>query len=263
MSNDFSDVTEIAGTAVSQEQIDRLVSRYFWAAAHCSGKDVVEAACGTGSGLGVLASTSRTLEAGDYSLSILDVARRHYGDRIPLRQFDAQQLPFEDRSKEVILLFEAIYYLPDPKCFFAECARVLCPGGKVLITTANKDLWDFHPSPYSHRYFNIPELKADLDRHGFDCEAFGFQSIARSPLRQRMLRPLKRLASTSGLMPKTMRGKRWLKRLVFGSQVPMPAEINSSTGTYVPPTRIATDQVDRIHKVLYCAATRRSTGRVA
>jgi ubiquinone/menaquinone biosynthesis C-methylase UbiE len=263
MSNNFADVTEIAGTAVSREQIDRLVSRYFWAAQYCSDKDVVEAACGTGAGLGVLASISRTLEAGDYSSSILDVVRGHYCERIPLHQFDAQQLPFEDGSKDVIILFEAIYYLPDPTRFFMECARVVRPGGKVLITTANKDLWDFHPSPYSHWYFNGPELKRHFDRHSFDCEVFGFQSTVQSPLRQRILRPVKRAASISGLMPKTMRGKRWLKRLVFGSQVPMPVEISASTAPYVPPTKIPTHQIDRIHKVLYCAATRRPTRGIA
>jgi len=39
----------------------------------------------------------------------------------------------------VIILFEAIYYIPDAEKFVEECARVLRLGGKVLIATANKD----------------------------------------------------------------------------------------------------------------------------
>ena len=41
--NDYVSVTEIAGDEVTQEQIDRLCNRYYWAGQCCSGKDVVEA----------------------------------------------------------------------------------------------------------------------------------------------------------------------------------------------------------------------------
>jgi hypothetical protein len=46
MDNDYVSVTEIAGDEVTQEQINRLCNRYYWACLHCSGKDVVEVACG-------------------------------------------------------------------------------------------------------------------------------------------------------------------------------------------------------------------------
>jgi SAM-dependent methyltransferase len=258
MQTDFVEVTEISGQPVSSEQIDRLVSRYFWAAGFCPGKDVLEVGCGVGPGLGLLGSRARTFEAGDYSDAILQIARRYYGDRIRLRQLDAQQMPFANASKDVIILFEAIYSVPDPELFVAECARVLRPGGKVLITTANKDLWDFHPSVHSHRYFGVPELCSLLDRRGFDCQLFGFQRIDVAPLRQRLLRPLKRAAVASGLMPKTMSGKRWLKRFVFGRERPMPAEIDSTTGPYIEPAPIASDRIDRLHKIIYCAGTLRT-----
>jgi len=52
-----------------------------------------------------LSGIARSFEAGDYSDEILSIARRYYGDRIALRQFDAQEMPFEDKSKDVIILF--------------------------------------------------------------------------------------------------------------------------------------------------------------
>ncbi len=55
MGNDYVSVTEIAGDDVTQEQIDRLCNRYYWAGQYCAGKDVVETACGSGQGLGYLA----------------------------------------------------------------------------------------------------------------------------------------------------------------------------------------------------------------
>lgn len=68
---DYVFVTEIAGDEVTQEQVDRLYNRYYWAGQYCSGKDVVEVACGSGQGLGYLAGIARSLEAGDYSEKIL------------------------------------------------------------------------------------------------------------------------------------------------------------------------------------------------
>jgi len=109
MYQDYVSVTEVAGDEVTQEQVDRLCNRYYWAGQYCIGKDVVEVACGSGQGLGYLSGIARSLEAGDYSDEILAIARRHYGERIDLRQFDAQDMPFEDKSKDAIILFGAIY----------------------------------------------------------------------------------------------------------------------------------------------------------
>ncbi len=61
MTTDFISVTEIAGDEVTQEQADRLCNRYYWAGRYCSGKDVVEAACGPGQGLGYLGKRGTTL----------------------------------------------------------------------------------------------------------------------------------------------------------------------------------------------------------
>jgi len=253
---DFLEVTEITNSPISMEQIERLVNRYHWAASYCHDKDVVEAGCGVGPGLGLLAASARSLEAGDYSSRILDLAREHYGRRIPLSSFDAESLPFADASKDVVILFEALYYVQKPARFVSECARVLRSDGKVLISTANKDLWDFHPSPHVHEYHGVVELRTLFQAAGFECEFFGFQRADESPMRQRLLRPVKRAAVLLGLIPTTMKGKRWLKRVVFGAEIPMPAEIPVEDASYAPPERISGHEADRRHKVIYCAASR-------
>ena len=55
-------------------------------------------------------------------------------------------------------------------------------------------------------------------------------------------------------MPRTMAGKRWLKRLVFGSLVTMPAELTGEEATYEEPVAIPVTP-DLRHHVLYCVAT--------
>jgi SAM-dependent methyltransferase len=255
MNADFRAVTELPDTPISREQLERLVNRYTWASSYCRGRDVVEAGCGIGPGLGMLAGVARSLEAGDYCRANLDLAGRHYNSRIRLLEFNAEAMPFADNSKDVIILFEAIYYLPQPERFLAECVRVLREGGQVLLATANKDLWDFHPSPYSHAYFGVVELGSIFAQFGFSCIFFGFQPVDHSPVRQRLLRPLKRAAVMSGIMPKTMKGKRWLKRIVFGRQAAMPAELVFDAPGYEAPQPIGPDGPDRRHKIIYCAAT--------
>ena len=51
---------------------------------------------------------------------------------------DAQHLRFPDNSFDVVLLFEALYYLEDPVKFVSEAERVLRQRGVLNICTVNK-----------------------------------------------------------------------------------------------------------------------------
>jgi ubiquinone/menaquinone biosynthesis C-methylase UbiE len=253
--NDFLTVTELAADDVTQEQVERLCHRYYWAGKYCQDKDVLEVACGSGQGLGYLAKKAKSLQAGDYSQEILNIAQAHYGQRIQLKQFDAQSLPFGEHSFDVVILFEAIYYLQNVDAFIQECLRILRPQGKILIATANKDLYDFSPSPYSNKYYGTVELAQLFQLYDLQCELFGYLSIQHLSWRQRVLRPLKKLATTLGLLPKTMQGKKLLKKFVFGELVKMPSEVQEGMIDYIEPVPISAEQPDTHHKVLYCVAT--------
>ena len=257
---DFTDVTELAGEKVSHEQIERLCHRYYWAGELCRGKDVLEAGCGSGQGLGYIAHLAQSLIAGDFSEEIIDMARRYYGDRIALRRFDAQDMPFENDSFDVVILFEAIYYLLSAQRFTEECKRVLKPGGKVLITSVNKDLYDYNPSPHAHADYGVRELFELFSANGFSVECFGSTPVDRVSMRQKFLRPAKKVAVALDLIPKTMKAKKILKRVVFGKLVPMPCEITEGMVRLVHPSPIPAGQTNTEHKVIYCAATLRRSG---
>jgi len=256
MTDKYSAVTELAGDMVTQEQINRMCHRYYWAKNYCANKDVVEAGCGTGQGLNYLYAVSNSLAAGDYSGEILNAAKENCTHKIDLQQFDAQKMPYPDNSKDVIILFEALYYIPDATLFVSECQRVLREKGVVLIATANKDLYDFNPSPHSYKYYGVKELGEIFSSHGFDAEIFGYLDTSKITLRQRILRPLKKIIVMLGLMPKTMTGKKILKRLVFGELVRMPKSISPDMIEYSSPTKIEDITVaDCKYKVIYCAAS--------
>ena len=254
MTLDYTELTEVSGDDVTREQVERMARRYYWAGEYCCGRDVLEVACGAGQGVGYIGSLATSVRASDISEPLLSVARGHYGDRFVFGQFDALEMPFEADRFDVVLLFEALYYLPDVDGFFDECHRVLRPGGHLLIATANKDLFDFNPSPHSHRYLGVSELSKELSARGFDVTVFGDTPVATVGLRQRVLSPVKAAASRLGLIPNSMRAKKLLKKLAFGALIPMPAEIDVDTAPKLPPQALAADQSDQQHKVIFCAA---------
>jgi SAM-dependent methyltransferase len=45
--------------------------------------------------------------------------------------FDAQRLPFQDRSLRAVVMVDVLHHLPDCRRFFAEAARCVRPGGAI------------------------------------------------------------------------------------------------------------------------------------
>lgn len=251
----FTDVTEMAGDEISGEQLQRMLDRYDWASQYCDGKDVVEVACGSGQGLGYLARHAKSVIGGDISDDVLAPARAYYGSDIKIDTIDAMSLPYADNSADTVLMFEALYYVPDAAKFFEEAARILRPGGHLLIVSANRDLYDFNPSPYSHVYYSLQMLNDALPKYGFEIvETAGGTPLDKVSLKQKILRPVKRVVVSLGLMPKTMAGKKLLKRLVFGEMVKMPVELTPDMGTAVKPDPVPADKPCMTYKVIYAAA---------
>lgn len=250
----FVDVTELVGEEISREQLERLCHRYYWASQFCEGRDVLEVACGSGPGLRYLAAKARSIKAGDYSPEVLARAKAHIGNDIELRVFDAQDIPFPDKSFDVVILFEALYYIPSAERFVAEAWRILRPGGFLLIVNSNKDLYDFNPSPFSTVYHGVVELRRLIEAAGFKPSFFGYLAVDQVSFRQRILRPIKKIAVMLNLIPRTMAGKKLLKRLVFGRATQMPHAVADGMAPYSEPVIIPNNTPDRLHKIIYCAA---------
>ena len=106
----------------------------------------------------MLAAVAESVAGSDVDAAEMAAARATYGDRIPLYVAKAEQLPVRDASLDVILMFEAIYYLPNVDAFLRECRRVLVPAGRLLLSSTNKDLFDFVPSPLSRTYYGASEV---------------------------------------------------------------------------------------------------------
>jgi SAM-dependent methyltransferase len=253
---DFSTVTEQPEQRATRLQLAMLSARYAWAAKHAVGKDVLEAACGAGLGLGWIARAARSVEAGDVDDTNVRMARETYfaRDKIRVRRMDALQLPFERASLDLVLLFEAIYYLPDAATFFREAKRVLRPEGQLLIATVNPEWSGFHPSPFHTRYYSAADLRASLDAAGFEAEIrAGFAE--RRGVVDRAIGMVRKTAGRARLIPNTMLGKAFLKRIFYGSLEAIPRELVPGDSTGESPVGLQAGMDLSGYRTLYVAAS--------
>lgn len=258
--HDFTAITETPGGYLNAEQLVRITQRYRLGAALAQGQDVLEVACGAGIGLGALQGTARSLVGCDYTLPMLTMAQTHYAKRVPLLCADAQTLPFATASFDLVLAFEAIYYLDQPECFLREANRLLRRDGTLLIGTSNPDWPHFAAGQMSVYYPTLSELATLLTHTGFPTARFyGALPIATSASRsKRLLAALRKHALHYKIFTTDSRLTRKLKQLAYGRLTPLSAELTVPQGSLSSPydglTPIQPHAPDRIHRVLFAIA---------
>ena len=250
---DYSAITEAPGQKATKEQLARLYQRYHFARQFAEGKDVLEIGCGAGLGLGYLGRVANRVVGGDIEEKNVNLASAYYKNEpnITIELMDAHNISFPDKSFDLILLYETIYYLKDLEQCIREAARVLREGGIFVVCTVNKDWEDFHPSPYTYRYFSASELY-DLIRDKFEQVRLygGFPTEHRGPGGE-ILSLIKRSAVRLDLIPGSLKRRTYLKRIFMGKLVPLPHEITEDMADYEPPVEIPIDRVVKEYKILY------------
>lgn len=100
-------------------------------------KCILDAGCGNGRYSRFLlrqADADAVLTAFDYSKGMLQRAReRLHTDRVSQVAADLTRLPYADGSFDAVVCGWVLEHLPDPRPGLRELARVLQPGGKLLL----------------------------------------------------------------------------------------------------------------------------------
>jgi ubiquinone/menaquinone biosynthesis C-methylase UbiE len=111
----------------------------------------------------------------DTAEAMLGVARAK-SQAVTWQQGDAAQLPFPDASFDLVLCVTALEFMADPSRALAEMARVVAPGGRLVVATLNAaSPWGValqreaqeQDTLYRHAHFYTPEeLVSALSRLG-------------------------------------------------------------------------------------------------
>jgi len=105
-----------------------------WVCSRASGR-VLEVAVGTGRNLPFYPSGT-TLTGVELSPAMLAIAEQRAADlglAVDLREADAQDLPFADASFDTVVCTLSLCAIPDHAKAIKEMARVLRPGGRLLL----------------------------------------------------------------------------------------------------------------------------------
>ncbi len=113
-----------------------------WLADAAAGRtdlQLLDCGCGTGANLAMLGRHGRAFGF-DLTARGLQFAKSHGLDRVVRASIGA--IPFPDASFDIVTSFDVLYGLPDEieQAAGQEMARVLKPGGKLLVTSAAFDL---------------------------------------------------------------------------------------------------------------------------
>jgi SAM-dependent methyltransferase len=131
--------------------------RYFFAREFCRGKDVLDVAAGEGYGSAYLAQTAKSVVGIELSPKAVEHATASYKrDNIRFHQGDARHLALPDASFDVVTSFETIEHFFAQEEFLNEVCRVLRPGGKLIISSPDSDIYSYTGS--SVNPFHVKEL---------------------------------------------------------------------------------------------------------
>ncbi len=97
---------------------------------------LLDVGCGTGALLAALSLAAPSLEMTgvDPSPEMLGIAREKLGPSAHLAEGRAESLPFADEAFHVVVSTNALHYVRQPRQALSEMARVLKPGGRLVIT---------------------------------------------------------------------------------------------------------------------------------
>lgn len=108
---------------------------------------VVDLGTGSGRMLTLLGKNARMSVGLDLSHNMLNIARANVAkaglDKVELRHGDIFATRLPEHSADLVLVHQVLHYLADPAAAVAEAARLVAPGGRLLIV-------DFAPHRLEH-----------------------------------------------------------------------------------------------------------------
>lgn len=80
--------------------------------------------------------------------------------------YDGQTIPLDDASIDSVLSTQTLEHVPNPEQIVTEWARILRPGGQLLLTMPF--MWPEHEMPYDFQRYTTNGLRKLLEENGFE-----------------------------------------------------------------------------------------------
>lgn len=132
--------------------------------------DVLDLASGDGVFAELIAPHARSVSGVDISGAVIAAARRRLADTPNVRfyELDMHQLPFADASFDHVFAMHALSYSRDPGQLLREAARLLRPGGKLVLAALGRHRHEETQRAYDHVNLghSPEELRALLQNAG-------------------------------------------------------------------------------------------------
>jgi SAM-dependent methyltransferase len=219
---------------ILQQVLDRYVGT--------SGSDrrkILDVGCGTGTMLTYLAAYGKA-----QGIDVDEEAIRYCRERglVDVRLGAAEQLPFDDGSFDLVTALDVVEHLDDDLAAIREVARVLRPGGRVLMTVpAHRFLWGDQDEVNLHkRRYVAAEVRDRLTTTGFEVERISYiNSYLFLPIAAvRLIRRLKhrfrpRTSLRSDFSYPAPRPLNFLLALIFGAEAPIVRRVDIPIGVSI------------------------------
>ena len=130
-----------------------------------SGERILDLATGTGWGSRIIAQRFAGVEVvgADIAEKLLEHARAtaaKLGLAIEYRHADAEALPFEDEEFDAVVSTFGVMFAAGPEAVAAELARVVKPGGRVVLATWKPESNVFHMFAVMKKFMPPPAQPA-------------------------------------------------------------------------------------------------------
>ena len=142
---------------------DDAAARIFWLESLPKGR-LLEVGFGNGATLARLKSVGWSVTGVEFDPVSVELAKSR---NLDVRLGSLAECNFNDRSFDAVVASHLIEHLPNPRFYLVECARILKPGGKLVLTTPNV-------TSFGHRLFGSNWRGLEPPRH---LQIFGPKSL--------------------------------------------------------------------------------------